>query len=90
MRPSSRAGPPHPPQTVEKEGGRRRRRRRRKRRRQRSSMKNKKEDVKMTIILSNCKGYGSKEASIKEDIFEKKAPEVVLLNETFCLGDKRK
>ena len=53
-------------------------------------MKNKKEDVKMTIILSNCMGYGSKEASMKEDILEKEAPEVVLLNETFCLGDKRK
>ena len=43
----------------------------------------------MTVVLSNCKGYGSKESSIQEDILEKKAPEVVLLNETLFRGQKR-
>ena len=54
----------------------------------RRQKKNEKE-VDISIVLSNCKGYGSKEASIKQDILEAKAPDVVLLNETMFRGQKK-
>ena len=68
--PGRRAGPggragPFPQQQGVDRGGRRRRRRRRKRRRR---ARGKKKENSLSIILSNCKGYGSKETSIKEDI----------------------
>ena len=47
-----------------------RKRKRRRRRRKKSSVK---EKVDITVVLSNCKGYSSKQDSIKKDIIEKKA-----------------
>ena len=43
----------------------------------------------MTIILSNCKGYSSKVASIKHDILENKVPDVLVLNETLLRGERK-
>ena len=43
----------------------------------------------LTIVLTNCKGYTSKSASIKEDIVEKRAPDVLVLNETLLQGQRK-
>ena len=75
------------PNVIEKEGQGRRRRRRRKSNERRRKITNKKENI--TIVLSNCKGYTSKSESIKQDIVENKAPDVLLLNETLLKGDRK-
>ena len=59
---------------------RRRKEKRRNRRRKRRRKKKDKYTIDMSIVLTNCKGYGSKEESIKKDIVEQLAPEVILLN----------
>ena len=43
----------------------------------------------MTIVLTNCKGYGSKEESIKKDIVEQLSPQIILLNETLLTGSRK-
>jgi hypothetical protein len=42
----------------------------------------------ITIVLSNCKGYGSKQESIKQDILKAKTPDVLVLNETMLRGPR--
>ena len=65
------------------------RRRRRRRRKRRSRKKQEKETENISIILTNCKGYSSKEESIKKDIIEKKVPDVLLINETLLTGERK-
>ena len=69
----------HPAQTREEQ--RRRRRKRRKRRRKKAE--------KLSIVLSNCKGFSSKMESIKRDIIENRSPDVLLLNETLLRGERK-
>ena len=40
-------------------------------------------------MLTNCKGFTSKEESIKKDIMDGKAPEVILINETLLTGPRK-
>ena len=42
----------------------------------------------MTVMLTNCKGFTSKAASIKQ-ILEDKAPDVLVINETLLTGQRR-
>ena len=61
--------------------------RRNRRRRTRKKEQSDTEDI--SIVLTNCKGYTSKEESIKKDIMEGKATEVILLNETLLTGPRK-
>ena len=75
-----------------REGRRRRSRKKKKKRRNRRRRKRKKEQSDtedISIVLTNCKGYTSKEESRKKDIMEGKAPEVILLNETLLTGARK-
>ena len=74
------------------EGGRRRRKERRRRRRRRRGSRRKKQEKETTtisIVLTNCKGYSSKEESIRKDIVEQLAPDVLLINETLLTGPRQ-
>ena len=51
--------------------------------------KTKKEREDISIICTNCNGYGSKEESINRDIMENKAPDVILINETLLSGPRK-
>ena len=73
---------PYDQAVNQKKIGRRRKRRRRKR-------KQEKENVNLSIVLTNCKGYSSKKESIEKDIIEKKAPDVLLINETLLTAQRK-
>ena len=85
------ADPIHPPReapdhlhyNTSEEAQKRKKRKKRRRKITRRKMTN------VSVVLTNCKGYGSKIESIKRDIIENRSPDVLLLNETLMRGERK-